>query len=430
MNKNVSLAAAAVAALLVAGSVLALGTDPEVQTTGSRTPAPAAASSAATAAKPMVSAAVGKDLQAAQKALTEKRYDDAIVSLDKVKANPKKNDYDEYLMQEFYFSAYAGLKNYENAAGPLEASMASKFMPPDELKQRQVQAATVEYQLKNYDKALDFGNQAIQNGANTPQMQTVVSQAYYLKGDYKNTDSFVRGVVDAQVKAGETPTVEMLELGLSATEKMKDEPGEIHWLELFVSYHPSAEYWENLLDSMYHYKLTDRQALQLYRLSADVGTLKTGANFAEMAQLELDAGSPGEAVTTLNNAFAANAFTDPAEKNRSQHLLETAKKQAAADQPTLAKSEAEAASAATGDRLIGAGIGYFGYGQYPQAIKDISAGLAKGTAKDSSDARLLLGIAQLKSGDKDAAVTTFKSVQGDQVYQRLAALWILRTKSS
>ena len=114
--------------------------------------------------------------------------------------------------------------------------------------------------------------------------------------------------------------------------------------------------------------MTDKQTLQVYRLSAEVGVLKHGADYSEMAQLALDAGSPGEAVSTLNTAFAANAFTDAAEKSRNQQLLDSAKKKAAIDQPTLAKMEVEAGNAKTGDGLIGAGLGYFSYGNYPKAI--------------------------------------------------------------
>ncbi len=390
---------------------------------------PAAFADSAAPAKPGVSPAAAKDLQAAQKALTDKKYDDAIVSLDKVKANAKKTEYDEYVMDEFYFTAYAGQKNYQAADAPLEAAMASKFMQPDELKQRLGQAATLTYQLQNYDKAIDFGNKAIAAGNASDQVQLIVAQSYYLKDDFKNTDRFTRGVVDAQVAANQAPTEEMLRIGLSAAAKQKDEPGEAHWLELMVSYHPSTEYWENLLDTLYHNKLNDHQTLQLYRLSAAVGVLKRTADFGEMAQLALDAGSPGEAVEALNSAFAANTFTDTAEKNRDQHLLDNAKKQAAADQPTLAKIEAEAGTAANGDRLVGVGIGYFSYGDYAKAAADISAGLAKGSTKDAADTRLLLGIAQFKAGDKDSAVKTFKSVKGDAVYERLAALWVLHAKT-
>ena len=380
-------------------------------------------------AKPQVSNAAAKDLQAAQKAIGDKNYDAALASLDKVKANSKKNEYDEYVMDEFYFTAFAGQQKYDQAEAPLEAAIASKYMPPDELKKRLYQAALLNYQIKNYDKAVDFGNRAIEHGDTTAPTQTLVAQAYYFKDDFKDADHFIRGLVDNQIQAGQVPEEEMLHLGLSAAAKQNDMPGESHWLELMVSYHPSPEYWEDLLDTMYHNKLNDRQTLQLYRLSADVGVLKRGSEYGEMAQLAMDAGSPGEAVAVLNRAFAANVFVDQSEKARNQHLLDLAKKQAATDQPTLAKVEAEAGNAATGDRLVGAGLGYFSYGDYAKAITDISAGLAKGTAKDAIDARLSLGIAQLRAGDKDSAVKTFNSVKGDAVYERLAELWVLRTKT-
>jgi hypothetical protein len=423
MKKILSLAVAGAAAMLVAGPLLAIGTDSTLA------PAPAAKPAAATEPKPQVSAAAGKDLQAAQKALNDKKYDEVLADLDKVKANAKKNEYDEYLMNEFYFTSFAGLKKYQEAEAPLEAAMTSKYMPESELKQRLVQAAALNYQLKDYGKAIEFGNRAVKGGDTSEQLTLVIAQSYYIKEDFKNADQFADGIVDTQINAGQTPSLELLELGLSAAAKQNDEARESHWLEQLVSYHPKPEYWDSLLDTMYHNKLNDRQTLQLYRLRADVGSLQHGSDYAEMAQLALDAGSPGEAVATLTKAFAANAFTDTADKNRNQHLLDSAKKQAAADEPTLPKTEATALNAATGDALVGVGIGYFGYGDYDKASKDIAAGIAKGMAKDATDARLLLGIAQLRTGDKDSAVKTFKSVQGDAVYQRLGALWALRAKS-
>jgi hypothetical protein len=411
--KNVSRIAAAAAAALLLGA------------------APAFADNAPASSTPkgQISSGSAKDIQAAQKALGAKDFDAAVAALDKVKANTKKNDYDEFVMNEFYFSAYAGQKKFEEAAAPLEAMLASKYLAPDELKQRVEQGAFLYYQLKNYAKTIELGSRATTDGYASPHLQAVMADAYYLKEDYPGADHYARGMVENQIKAGQVPGADILELGLSAVAKQKDEAGEIYWLEQLVSYHPTPAYWEDLLDFMYHSKLTDRQTLQLYRLSAEVGALKRGSDYAEMAQLAVDAGSPGEAVTVLTQAFAANAFTDATEKSRSQHLLDSARKLAASDQPTLPKTEASVANAATGDGLVGVGIGYFGYGDYANAAKDISAGLAKGTSKDATDGRLLLGIAQLKSGNKDAANQTFKSVQGDPVYARLAALWMLRAKT-
>ena len=381
------------------------------------------------APKPQVSAAAAKDLQEAQKDMQAQKWDEMLVALDKVKNNPKKNDYDEHVMNEFYVTAYANKKQLSDATGPLDFLISSKFTPPDELQKRVVQACFVYYQLQNYDKAVEYGNRAVKDGYATDQVQLVVAQSYYLKNDFKDTASFVSGLVNDQIKGGTAPSDDLLKLGLSAAVKQNDEAGEMHWLELLVTYHPSAEHWQNLLDPLFRTKMPDRELLQLYRLSADVGNMKHGSDYTEMAQAALDAGSPGEAVAVLNKGLADNAFTDAAEKNRNQHLLETAKKQAATDEPTLAKAEADAMAAAGGDKLVGAGIGYFGYGQYDKAVKDISAGLAKGATKDAENARLLLGIAQFKAGSKEEAIKTFNAVKGDATLQRLAALWVLHIKA-
>jgi tetratricopeptide (TPR) repeat protein len=410
MKKVLKFAAAAAVAGLLGSTMSALADD------------------AAPSSKPQVSIAAGKDLQAAQKDLAAKRYDDALATLDKIKANPKKNDYDEYLMNAFYGTAYVGQKKYQQAIAPLEASMTSKYMTPGELKQHLIQITLLEYNLQNYDKTIEYGNRALKEGSN-PQIETVVAQSYYQKNDFRDADHFVRTMVEGQIKAGQVPSEEVLLMGQDASRRLNDDRGVSRWTELLVTYHPKPDYWQNLLHGMYAYKLSDRQTLQIYRLSADVGALKRGSDYADMAQLALDQGATGEAISTLSKGFAANVFTDQADKNRNQHLLDSAKKQMAADQPTLAKTEADATNAATGDPLAGVGIAYFGSADYPKAIKDLSAALAKGVSKEPADARLSLGIAQYRAGDKDAAVKTFREVKGDPVSERLAALWILRARS-
>ena len=380
--------------------------------------------------KAQVSAAAGKDLQEAQKALQAHRYDDVLSILEKVRNNPKKNEYDEHVMNEFLATVYVQKKQLAQALGPIENIIGSKFTPPSEQKQRVVQAAGLYYEMNNYDKAIEFGNRAIKDGYGTAAVQLIVAQSYYLKNDFRNTRLFIKNLVDEQVKAGQTPSDEMLQLGLTAADKLNDDAGKARWLEWLVTYHPKPEYWQNLLDTLFRAKLGDRQLLQVYRLAADVGAIKRGSDYAEMAQLALDEGSPGEAIGVLNKGFAANVFTTPADKNRNQHLLDSAKKQAATDQPGLPKAEADAASAPNGDKLVAVGTDAYGYGDYAKAAKDLAAGLTKKPTKDEADARLLLGIAQFKAGSRDEAVRTFKAVKGDPTLERLASLWTLRVRAA
>ncbi|MBV9912634.1 MAG: hypothetical protein JOZ93_08645, partial [Sinobacteraceae bacterium] len=103
---------------------------------------------------------------------------------------------------------------------------------------------------------------------------------------------------------------------------------------------------------------------------------------------------------------------------------------ATTDQAGLSKAESEANSAPTGDKDVAVGLAYLGYKQYDKSADLINKGLTKGSVKSEPEARLLLGIAQLKGGHKDEAVKTFHAVKGDPNLERLANLWSLHAKQA
>jgi len=158
--------------------------------------------------------------------------------------------------------------------------------------------------------------------------------------------------------------------------------------------------------------------------------LQRPEDYTEMAQLAIELGSPGEAEHVLEKGFEKNVFTDQRSKDLNQRLLASAKKAAATDEASLAKSEQDAKNAATGDKAIGVGFAYLGYQQYDKASDMLSAGLSKGGVKSEPEARLLLGIAQFKAGHKDEAVKSFHEVKGDPTLERLANLWSLHAKQA
>jgi TolA-binding protein len=204
-------------------------------------------------------------------------------------------------------------------------------------------------------------------------------------------------------------------------------------LERLVEYYPKPEYWKQLLYTIAQTKAanqSDRATLQLYRLMAEVDVLQRPEDYTEMAQLAIEEGSPGEAEHVLEKAFDKGVFTDQRSKDLNQRLLASAKKAAAADQATLAKSEQDAKSSPTGEKAVGVGFAYLGYQQYDKAADMLAAGLSKGGVKSEPAARLLLGISQFKSGHKDEAIKTFHEVKGDPTLERLANLWSLHVKQA
>src|SRR5580692_10618881 len=138
MNKVRKFAvAAAVATVLGTTGMFLPGLVKSAAADDAATPAPAAAP------KPQVSSAAGPDLLAAQKAYNAKNYDEALGLLEKVKNNPKKNEYDEYVMNQFYFSIYAAQGKLPEGAPVLNALLASKFLTPEDLKKRVLQASSL-----------------------------------------------------------------------------------------------------------------------------------------------------------------------------------------------------------------------------------------------------------------------------------------------
>ena len=377
------------------------------------------------------SAKLGKPLKEAHDDLNAKKYADAITKLREAEGIPGKTPYDQHLINDMLGFAYARIQNYAEAAKAWEAELDDGFTPQSEVPTRVRQLAEANYQIKNYDKAIEFGNRAVKGGFADEELKTLVGQAYYLKGDWKNTLRFEEGLVEEKIKNGQTPKSESLQLVLSACVKLSDSACETRALEKIVTYYPKPDYWYQLLFTMRQQTSgNDANTLQTYRLMSEVDVLKNPDDYTEMAQLALEAGSPGEAQRVLEKGIAKGVFTDPRAKAKNQRLLESSKKAAATDQANLPKIEKDADAAPNGAKNVGVGLAYLGYGQYDKAVDEISKGLAKGGLRNESEARLLLGIAQLKAGHKEDATKSFHAVKGDPSLERLANLWSLHAKQA
>ncbi len=382
--------------------------------------------------KATVSKELAKTLKSAQEAVQAKKFADALSKLKEAENHPKKSPYDQHVINELSAYAYARTGNATEAAKANEALVNDGFTPQSEIPARIKAVAAAEYGMKNYDKAIDYGNRAIKGGFADDEIKTVVGQSYYLKGDYKNTVKFLQPLIDADIKAGRTPKDQSLQLVMSSCEKTEDEQCQTKSLERLVTYYPKPDYWKGLLYGLRqdHDMSSDRNVFQLFRLMSEVDVLQRGEDYTEMAQIALDQGSPGEAQRILEKGFQKNVFADQRSKDKNTRLLEAAKKAAATDQAQLPKLAQDAAAAPTGDKAVGVGRAYLGYGQYDKAIEQLQQGLKKGGLKSEAEARLLLGIAQYKAGHKDDAQKAFHAVKGDAALERVANLWSLHAKQA
>jgi tetratricopeptide (TPR) repeat protein len=412
--KRLNLVAVLAGAAMIAGLALAVS-------------APAGA-----AEKPMVTREFARPLRAAQHDLTQGNYKQALQELAKARALPKPSPYDTHVINELALYAYFKTHDLAAAANATEATLDDGFTTPATVKARVKNLAIMYYQLKNYPKAAEFGRRAIDGGYADANMYTIVSQAYYLEGNYRDTAKFTESVVADEIKHGRTPPENQMQIVLNSCVKLNDRACINRSLEHLVTYYPKPTYWQDIMQSLFNSRqaeTSEMDMLDIYRLAADVGAMTIPSQYIEMAQLALEHGSPGDAEQALEKGYGKNVFSDSDVRQHAARLLNSAKKLAASDESSLPKLAQQAALSPMGEKDVAVGIAYLGYQQYDKAASALSQGLAKGGVKNPTQARLLLGIAQLKSGHKAQAVLTFKQVTGNPILAQLARLWTLRARS-
>jgi tetratricopeptide (TPR) repeat protein len=374
--------------------------------------------------QPTVSNKLAKPLKAAQDAMAAKNYDEAMAKIKEAQAVPEKTPYDNWVINTFLLKVYAAKQDMASEVPVIENLAQSQYTTPDQKKIYLKSVAQYYYQTKDYNKALETANEAVKAGAADNDVMGLIARSQYLTGKYKEAAATMQDIVGKQEK----PDEDSLKLLWQFCDKAGDKAGAAKAVEKLVAYYPKPEYWANALASLANADTKDSHLqLNVYRLMSDVGVLKRGIDYSDMAELSLDQGYPGETQTVLQKAFSENVFTEQRDKDRYQHLLDGAKQRAASDLASLPKQEQDASAAPQGDKLVQVGAAYLSYGQNDKAISDIQKGIAKGSLKYPDEANLLLGIAQLRSHNAAEAQRSFEKVSSSSNpgYARLGKLWAL-----
>jgi tetratricopeptide (TPR) repeat protein len=380
-------------------------------------------------AKPKISKDVAGPLKKAQEAMGAKQFDVALAEIQKAQAVEKRNDADNYQIDEFLGYILVQQKKYGEAAVVYERMLNSPLMPPEQAGDRTKAVAQMYFQVKDYKKASEWAKKWLDSNPPNEDMGVLLAQSYYLLEDHKNAATTMTTVVDNIEKAGQAPKENYYQIILSSYVKMNDKAGIENSLKRIVRYHPKPNYWENLLDSYRRKQNSDRVTFGYYRLMNDVGVLKDKGDYMEMAQLGIEMGVPGESQQIVEKGIQAGVLKsdDKTEQGRFDRLLAAAKKQSDADRASLAQQAKDAEKNPQGQIDVGLGQAYLSYGQVDEAITTIERGIKKGGVTDVDEAQISLGIAYLKKGATDQARQAFKAVKPDSKWADLAELWSLRS---
>ena len=368
---------------------------------------------------PKIGAKMAKPLRAAQESITAKDWDAALASLAEAAAVEPKTPYEAFMVDELGWYIKVQKKDYAGAVESLTRAVESGFVPEADVPRRYKALAQLNYELKQYPKAIEFGNKALAL-APDPDVSMLVAHSLYLSNDFAGARTFVNA--EAAATTGK-PDEQLLLIGLRSNYELNDRAGTMRSLEALVRNYPAQKYWTDLLNNQLYETKSDRDLRTLYRLMWDTNTLSKPEEYSEMGTTLMTGGFPTEAKQTLERGLAAGAFKGDM-LTRAQADLARAKSAAEADRKELASADAVLAAAKSGNEMVAMGKLFFSVGDYAKAADALRKGIAKGGVTDADDANALLGVALARTGKGAEAAAAFNTIR-DAKLGEVAKLWKL-----
>ena len=367
---------------------------------------------------------LGKPLQAAQELIKAGKYREALAKVREADAIGGKSAGENLMVERMRLAAASGAGDADTAAKAFE-TVSSSVSGADKLRMIESIAGTY-YRAKEYAKAQQWYQRYFREGGTNSANRTLMIQTQYLSGDLAGVSKELMADIQGAERSGATPAEDRINMLMNAAVKQRDVGAETFALERLVMYYPKKEYWVTLLNRLQRKPgFSDRLALDTYRLSLATGSMTAGADFSEMAQLALQAGSGAEAKQVVDKGFAAGALGTGAEADRSKRLRDLIVKRNDEAKKTAADDEKAALAAKDGNDLVTIGFNQVFEGQKAKGVQLMQQGIAKGGLKRPEDAKLHLAIAQLMAGDNGKAQATLKTVSGNDGTSDLARLWSL-----
>jgi uncharacterized protein HemY len=280
-------------------------------------------------------------------------------------------------------------------------------------------------------RARDFGkaNAAINRALkdhDDPKLRAYLIQNYYSMGNYAEAQKALSVDLRADEKAGRTPSEDQLQMMANLQNRSGDKAGYVATIEKLAASYPKTSYWTDLLNRVSGKpNFSNRLAVDVYRLKLANNLIKKPSEYVEMTQLVLQAKAPAEAIKVIDKGYKSGVLGVGAEAARHQRLKDLAEKTLADDNKNLAVTEAALDKAKDNDGLVALGYGLVQAGQADKGLKMMETAIKSGGLKNPEDAKLHLGQAYAAAGKKQQAISTLKSVGGNEGAAELARYWIM-----
>ena len=369
-------------------------------------------------------AELGKPLQAAEAMIKSGKYREALAKVREADAVGGKSAAETTMIERMRLAAASGAGDADMAARSFEA-LSGGMSGAEKLRTIESIAGSY-YRAKEYAKAQQWYARYFAEGGTSAVNRTLMTQTQYLSGDLAGVIKQVTAEIQSAERSGATPSEDRINLLMNAAVRQKDVGSEAFALERLVMYYPKKEYWVSLLSRLQRKPgFSDRLSLDAYRLSLATGSMAAAADYSEMAQLALQAGSGAEAKQVVDKGFAAGVLGVGPQAERDKRLRDLINKRIDEAKKTQADDEKAALAAKDGNDLVTIGMNQVYEGQKAKGLQLMQQGISRGGLKRPEDAKLHLAIAQLSAGEIAKAQATLKTVGGADGTADLARLWSL-----
>ncbi|WP_426190244.1 hypothetical protein [Massilia sp. DWR3-1-1] len=365
-------------------------------------------------------AEVGKPLQDAQALMKQGKNREALAKLRDADNVSNKTANESYLIERVRAAAASAAGDNEAAAKSFETLIASGRLSAGEKDKFSEGLVGLYIRAKDYGKANAAINRQLKERDN-PALRQLLIQNYYVSGNLGQAEQELRNI-EKGGKLNED------QLGLLANIQLKkgDKAGYVGTIEKLAASYPKVSYWTDLLNRVVTKPgYSNRLTVDIYRLKLANSLLKKPSEFVEMAQLVLQAKAPAEALKVIGKGYKAGLLGVGAEAARHQRLKDLAEKTLAENQKNQATEEAAMLKAKDNDGLVAMGYGLVQAGQADKGLQIMQDAIKAGGLRNPEDAKLHLGQAQAVAGKKSQAITTLKSVGGNDGTADLARYWIM-----
>lgn len=307
----------------------------------------------------------------------------------------------------------------------LTSMLSSGLLAPDEVKQYDGAMIKVYADAGDNAKSLEAYRNYLDKHGGTPEQFGALANDLVKANDNATAVTYATKAIEMEKAAGAKPRESYFLVTMKAHKQANDMPKYYAVEEQLVALYPKDPYWRELIIGRAQAapKFGAPARLDMFRTLQAAGATLTGDDKRRASNEALKRGLPNEALALLEAGIAAGELTTPED----QGSLKDAKEMLAGDKAGLAKEAADALAKGNSTALVNIGEALLSHGDNAKAIELIQAGLAKGVSDpgELDLAKLHLGIAQYRAGQKDAARATWAEIKADNGAAALAQNWTL-----